>query len=194
MTLQEWCSISRLSKKPHHAYQAFTEDFETIGSIASLEAVAEGSPWQSFERLAAFIFEKHGYQVSVGSVLTKNRKRRQYDVIARKNGRTILVECKQWAGNRYRLSALKQAIVKHRERSEFFQSVMGEDGVPVIVVLIEEQIRVFEGVPLVPVCRLDAFIGELEHGADGFSFAEYETGYGMDDGEDEGNSGAEGQY
>jgi Restriction endonuclease len=137
--------------------------------------VAEGSAWQNFERLAAFILEENGFCVSVGTVKTRNRQRRQYDVIARKNGRTLLVECKRWSGSRYRLSALMRAVVQHRERTLFYKSVMNEDAVPVIVTLIEEEIRVYEGVPLVPVHRLNAFIGELDRYADDFSFAEYEV-------------------
>ncbi len=104
----------------------------------------------------------------------RDRHRRQYDVIARKNGRTLLVECKQWSGDRYRLSALMRAVGQHRERVLFYENVMNEDAVPVIVTLIEEEIQVFEGVPLVPVHRLNAFIGELDRCADGFSFAEFE--------------------
>jgi hypothetical protein len=95
-------------------------------------------------------------------VKTRNRQRRQYDVIARKDRLTLLVECKQWSGSRYRLAALKAAVIKHKERALFYESVMNAEGVPVLVTLIEEKIRVFEGVPLVPVHRLDAFIGELD--------------------------------
>jgi hypothetical protein len=155
-------------------YGTSTTDFETIGCDARLDAVAEGSVWQSFERLTAFIFEKNGFDVSVGTVKTRNRQRRQYDVIARKNGRTLLVECKRWSGGHYRLSALKRAVGQHQERALFYESVMNAEGVPVIVTLIEEKIRVFEGVPLVPVHLLNAFIGELDTLAEGFCFAEYE--------------------
>lgn len=105
---------------------------------------------------------------------TKSHQRRQYDVIAKRNGRTLLVECKQWSGSRYRLSALKQAVVKHKERALFYENIMNEDAVPIIVVLIEEKIRIFDGVPLVPVHRLNAFIAELDSAADGYCFAEYE--------------------
>ena len=105
---------------------------------------------------------------------TRHRQRRQYDVIARKNDCNLLVECKRWSGGRYRLSALKRAVGQHRERVLFYESVMNAEGVPVIVTLIEEKIRVFEGVPLVPVHLLNAFIGELDNCADGFCFAEWE--------------------
>ena len=46
--------------------------------------------------------------------------------------------------------------------------------VPLIVTLIEEEIRVFEGIPLVPVHRLNAFIRELDTWADGWPFTEFE--------------------
>lgn len=133
--------------------------------------MAEGSAWQNFERLAAFIFEGNGFEVSIGTVKTRNRQRRQYDVIARRNGRTLLVECKQWSGGRYRLSALKREVGQHRERAVFYEEIMNVPAVPVIVMLIEEEIRIFDGVPLVPVHRLNAFIGELDSWADGCSFA-----------------------
>jgi hypothetical protein len=163
--------IAGSSRNP---YPTGTADFEAIGSIGELEGVAEGSVWQHFERLTAFIFEQNGFRVSVGTVATRNRQRRQYDVIARKNGRTVLVECKRWSKNRYRLSALRKAIGQHRERAQFYGEITQEDAVPVMVTLIEEEIRIFEGVPLVPVQRLNAFIGELDSLADGCSFAGYE--------------------
>ena len=150
--------------------------FEAIETIGDLDTVSDKSAWQTFERLAAFIFEKNEFAVNVGTVKTLNRTRRQYDVIARKRDRTVLVECKKWAGWRYRLSALKRAVLQHKERTAFYETVMHEDAVPLIVTLIEEEILVYEGVPLVPLHRLNAFIGELDNCADGYSFAESEAG------------------
>lgn len=141
-------------------------NFDEIDSIEDLETVSRTVIWQNFERLAAFIFEKNEFAVTVNTVKTLNRTRRQYDVIARKRDRTFLVECKKWAGSRYRLSALKRAVLQHKERTAFFETVMHEDAVPVIVTLIEEEILVYEGVPLVPVTRLNAFVGELDRHAD----------------------------
>jgi hypothetical protein len=145
--------------------------FEDIAGIGDLEALSEESVWQNFERLAAFIFEKNDFLVRVNTVRTLQKKRRQYDVIARKGGQTILVECKKWAGSRYRLSALKKAVMQHKERTAFYEHITHEDAVPVLVTLIEEEIRVYEGIPLVPVLLLDAFIGELDDPAD---FSRYE--------------------
>ena len=149
-------------------------NFEDISSIEELETVSAEVVWQHFERLAGFIFEKHDFAVTVNTVKTCNKKRRQYDVIARKNSRTFLVECKKWAGSRYRLSALKRAIIQHKERTSFYEHITDEEAVPVIVTIIEEQILVHEGVPLVPVTRLNAFISELDRHTDGYLFCDYE--------------------
>ena len=157
-------------------------NFDDIDSIDDLETVSEAVVWQNFERLAAFIFEKNGFATKVNTVKTLNRKRRQYDVIARKRDRTFLVECKKWAGSRYRLSALKRAVLQHKERTAFYETILHEDAVPVIVTLIEEEILVYEGVPLVPVLRLDSFISELDKHADrdSFSFDEVEIFFAED--------------
>jgi Restriction endonuclease len=149
-------------------------NFEEIVSTGDLEIVSEESPWQNFERLTAFIFEKNDFEVKVNIVKTWNKKRRQYDVIARKSNQTFLVECKKWAGNRYRLSALKKAIGQHKERTTFYESITNEDVIPLLVTLIEEEIRVFEGVPLVPVGKLNSFISELDSHVNGNFFCDYE--------------------
>ena len=149
-------------------------EFEDIHDIDDLETVSTESVWQNFERLAAFIFEKNDFQVRVNTVKTFQKKRRQYDVIAKRDSQTFLIECKKWAGNRYRLSALKKAILQHKERTVFYENVTGENAIPLIVALIEEEIHVFEGVPIVPESKLNALIRELEHEAHGNYFCDYE--------------------
>mgnify|MGYP001597611937 CR=1 FL=1 len=149
-------------------------NFEDIESIGDLEIASEESVWQNFERLAAFIFEKNDFSTNVNTVKTCNKKRRQYDVIAKKGNQTFLIECKKWAGNRYRLSALKWAILQHKERTMFYENVCNEDAIPIIVTLIEEEILIFEGVPLVPVHKLNSFIRELDNHVQGNFFCDFE--------------------
>ncbi len=149
-------------------------NFEDIESIEDLETVSGEVIWQNFERLAAFIFEKNDFRVTVNTVKTLNKKRRQFDVIAKKGNQTFLVECKKWAGNRYRLSALKTAIEQHKERAAFYERITHVGAIPIVVTLIEEEIRVYEGVPLVPVLKLNPFINEFDNHGTGYSFDMYE--------------------
>jgi protease II len=139
--------------------------FEDIKCAEDLDQVSTEVVWQNFERLAAFIFEENNFQATTNTVKTLKRKRRQYDVIAKTNSKTFLVECKKWAGNRSRLSALKKAIERHIERTEFYRDLTRENAIPIIVTLIEEEIRSYEGVPIVPILRLNSFINELDNEA-----------------------------
>lgn len=141
-------------------------DFEAIKTIEDLESVSRDAIWQNFERLVAFIFEENNFQVKVNTVKSFNKKRRQYDVIAEKNNRVFLVECKKWSGNRYRLSALKAAIKKHKERVDFYNDMTGEQATPIIVTLIEEDIKLYEEIPIIPIFKLNSFIGEIDRGVD----------------------------
>jgi hypothetical protein len=72
------------------------------------------------------------------------------------------------------LSALKRAIVQHKERTTFYENITNEDAIPVIITLIEEEILIFEGVPIVPVHKLNSFISELDNHIQGNSFCNYE--------------------
>ena len=137
-------------------------NFEDIQSLEDLAVVSEEVVWQNFERLAAFIFEKNNFRVKVNTVKTHNKTKRQYDVIAWKGNQTYLVECKKWAGNRYRLSAVKKAVEQHKERTTFYAAITHEDAIPLLVTLIEEEIQVYEGVPIVPVQKLNGFVNELD--------------------------------
>jgi hypothetical protein len=136
--------------------------FEDIKTIDDLERVSKEVVWQNFEVLVGFIFEANDFQVNINKVRTFNKKRRQYDVIAKKNDKTYLIECKKWAGNRYRLSALKKAIEKHKERTEFYRNLTEEKSIPIIVTFVEEDIKFYEDMPIVPILRLNSFINEIE--------------------------------
>jgi protease II len=156
-------------------------NFEDIKNIEDLQKVSEEVIWQNFERLTAFIFEENNFQVETSKVKTSNKKRRQYDVIARKNNRTFLVECKKWSGNRYRLSSLKIAVKKHKERSEFYRILTNETVTPIIVTLIEEEISFYEDTPIVPILKLNSFINEEDRGIDDWAI---ESSYDLFDVQD----------
>ena len=156
-------------------------NFEDIHSIEDLAVVSEEGVWQNFERLAAFIFEKNGFRVKVNTVKTHQKTKRQYDVIAWKGNQTFLVECKKWAGNRYRLSAVKKAVEQHKERTLFYAAVTNEDAIPLLVTLIEEDIRFYEGVPIVPVQKLNGFVNELDGYVQGNFFCDCEDDISYED-------------
>ena len=136
--------------------------FEDIKCIADLDRVSTEVVWQNFERLTAFVFEENNFLAVTNTVKTLKKRRRQYDVIAKTNNKTLLVECKKWAGSRSRLPALKRAIERHIERTEFYRYLTRENAFPILVTLVEEEIISYEGVPIVPILKLNSFINELD--------------------------------
>ena len=139
-------------------------NFEAIKNHGDLQTVSREAIWQDFEELAAYIFSQNDFQVQIRKVKRSKKKRRQYDVIAKKGSRTILAECKKWSGNRHRLSALRAAVRKHWERSEFYRTLTDEAVFPIIVTLLEEEIQLYEGMPVVPICKLNSFLNEEDAG------------------------------
>lgn len=131
-------------------------NFSEIKSSADLERISREGQWQHFEQLAAFIFEENGFTAKVNVVKMFGKKRRQYDVLAEKGNKLYAVDCKKWSGNRYRLSAIKTAVKKHKERCTLLDGA----AIPLIVTLIEEEIQTYAAVPIVPINKLNAFLQE----------------------------------
>jgi len=156
--------VNSVTWKIEMANLKMDHDFGAIKNIEDLEKVSKDAIWQNFEKLVAFIFEENGYFTKINIVKSLNKKKRQYDVIAKKNALVFLVECKKWSGNRYRLSALKAAVKRHKERSDFYNEATKEQGTPIIVTLIEEDIKFYEEIPIIPIFKLNSFIGEIENG------------------------------
>ncbi|MDD1751979.1 MAG: restriction endonuclease [Methanotrichaceae archaeon] len=137
-------------------------NFSGINNMEDLDKVSKEIVWQNFEKLTAFVFEENNFQVEINVVKTF-KKRRQYDVIAKNCDKLFLIECKKWAGNRYRLSALKTAIKQHKERTKFYKNLTEESPIPIIVTLIEEEIKFYKKVPIVPISKLNSFINEVDN-------------------------------
>lgn len=137
-------------------------DFSSIKSIREMEYISKEVIWQNFEKLTGFIFEQNNYEVQVNKVLTKDKKkRRQFDVIAKKSNLTYLVDCKKWVGHRYRLSGIKAAIRKHKERTEFYNKLKNTKAIPIIVTLIEEEIQSYKDVYIIPILKLNSFLQQV---------------------------------
>jgi len=84
-----------------------------IKNLQSLNEFLINIKWQSFEELVEYIFEENGFKNKGGFVkVFKNKKRRQYDLLAEDFSRLFIIDCKKWSGNRYKSNALRNAIEK----------------------------------------------------------------------------------
>tara|TARA_Y100000310_G_scaffold339703_2_gene433215 strand:+ start:62 stop:496 length:435 start_codon:yes stop_codon:yes gene_type:complete len=134
-----------------------------IKSYEELMEFGEEEKWQVFEKLVGFIFEEHGFSVIQNKVVVfKDKRKRQYDVIASGFDKVYLVECKKWRNGRYKTSALKKSAVDHYKRCWMYKEVTSKKVVPVMVTLHDEDILFYEGVPLVSVAKLNNFLSKIE--------------------------------
>ncbi len=130
--------------------------------------------WREFERLCARVFEEHGFRALTNVRFSSGGALRELDVVALREPRILAVDCKLW--RRARESALRRTVRAHKERCAAFAQaapaiprVAAEVArwrsarvVPAIVDLHEVSLKVFEGVPIVPLRKLSSFIEELE--------------------------------
>ena len=65
-------------------------------------------------------------------------------------------------------------VEQHKERTLFYAAVTHEDAIPLLVTLIKEEIRFYEGVPIVPVQKLNGFVNELDGYVQGDFFCDCE--------------------
>ena len=137
-----------------------------IKSLQDLEKISKEVKWQYFEKLVGWIFEQNDFEVGVNQVILFEKAsgvlRRQFDVIAKRFNKTFLIECKKWKGNRYKASALKRAVESHIEKATLFKEKRKEEIIPVIVTMLQEDIIEHEGVPIVPIDKLNTFINHHE--------------------------------
>lgn len=132
-----------------------------VHSVEDLQEISNKTSWQYFEKLVAFIFEENGFDVEQNKVFVKkeNKKieKRQYDVIAKKNDITYLIECKKWK----RSNSFKAAIEKHNERCEFYSKLYPEEQVyPLLVNFMERNNMIEEEIPIVPLFGLNRFLNK----------------------------------
>lgn len=115
-----------------------------------VEEFLKTTNWQSFEQLVGHIFEQHGFDSKVNTVKVFENTKRQYDVIAERYGKTYAIECKKWKKSCY--SKIVDAVEKHEERSRRINAS------PIIVTLINEDVRKEGNTFIVPIFELNDFL------------------------------------
>lgn len=134
-----------------------------INSVSDLEKISNEARWQYFEKLVAFIFEENGFDTKQNIIVKDKLQKRQFDVIAKRYGKTYLVECKKWKSRREKTAALKSAVKKHIERCGFYEELNGNGKITALIVtLLEEEMTEHEGVPIIPIMKLNAWINNVD--------------------------------
>ena len=134
-----------------------------IKNVSDLQSISYSVKWQYFEKLVAFIFSENGFDARQNVVVKVSGSKRQFDVVARSSSKTFLVECKKWKCMKERASALRSSVPKHLERCSLYASMHEDENVvPVFVTLLDDDIALENGVPIVPIMKLNSFLQEFD--------------------------------
>nr|MDO8133453.1 hypothetical protein [Candidatus Njordarchaeum guaymaensis] len=145
---------------------------------ATVEDSASALSWKEFESFCLKVLEGNEYSCYQGFWF-KSPKGRRYecDVVATMNSLILVADCKHYAG---RVKGLNAAVDKHLERVGAFAKsvptlvrkipqILEWDQAtitPIMVTLFPENITVIEGVPIVPVFKLNQFLQEITSNID----------------------------
>ncbi|MFP3296291.1 MAG: hypothetical protein RXN78_01765 [Vulcanisaeta sp.] len=157
----------RVNMRPH----ALIRYFMNKGLSVDLEEISGFLPWDEFEALIRLIFEEWGFSVVSRLRVPVVGTRVEFDVIAYREPRVLLIEAKRWR----RVSGSLSAIVKrHLEKVELVsrepEVLMNRLGVrwgealliPVVITWHKAGMSMLEGVPIVSIYQVNSFIMELD--------------------------------
>ena len=132
-----------------------------IESIDELQKISKKMKWQYFEKLVAFIFDNNNFETKQNSVIVFGKTKRQFDVIAERFGTLFLVECKKWS--KFNASSMKKAVKDHKERCNLYsKGLEGKNALPIIVTLLEGDIKLHDSMPVIPINKLNLFINSFD--------------------------------
>ena len=144
---------------------------------ASVAEIVDHLTWKDFEGLVAGILAENSYKCVESFRRRGNSLIRGMEVdVVGVRGRTIIaVDAKMWGIRSGKASALKSAAEKQKKRTEELTSELERlskklntltEGhytiYPVIVTWLVEEVELHEGVPVVPVFKLNSFILDLD--------------------------------
>ena len=147
--------------------------FELVKTGSDIERIFKYLSWQEFEEASARILEESGYAVHRRVRFRNEARKFEIDLLGLRQPLILCLDCKHWMRGSQR-SPLKKAIGEQVIRVEGFAHFVRANRerfhmetwkkaklLPVMIVLLDVPLQVYEGVPAVPILRLGNFLYEL---------------------------------
>ena len=137
-----------------------------------IEVILSGFDWSGFEAAVAEIFAANGFSVK-RNFRFKTKRRYEIDIIAVRGGKVVCVDCKEWREGRNKKSAVEKAAYMQKERVEQLEKFVAKNPiaqsslkidatahryVPMLVTLLEEDVKEHETALIVPVWKLNSVL------------------------------------
>lgn len=155
------------AEAPHNVSAALA--LTRLGQDA--ERVASSLSWEEFEEYCALAISAAGYSVRRNVRLRKPT--RQIDIVAESPSLVLSVDCKHWRRGSGAASLEAQALAQE-ERTRIYagraKSESSQSYLPVLLTMLDNQVRVVGGVPVVPLQALRGFLSTVSRFDEGLSF------------------------
>jgi hypothetical protein len=142
------------------------------------ESVVMNMTWKDFEGLVAQVLAENNYECTESFRRRGNKLEEgmEIDVIGVKGDSMLVIDAKMWGIRKYKASALVEAVKKQVVRTERLAAQLDRltkripnlrprkyELFPIMVTWLVEDVKLYEGVPVVPVFKLNSFLQELSH-------------------------------
>jgi hypothetical protein len=126
--------------------------------------ISRSLSWKDFEALTSEILVLNGYSTKTNVHFSKPR-RMQIDVIGANNNLVIVADCKHW--KRYSLTSISSYVEKQIRRTRILCRARKRiqynisHAIPIILTLYSMDVKMINGVPIVPISKFKSFIEEV---------------------------------
>jgi len=133
------------------------------------------SNWRYFEELCCRLFSEASFHALRGLHFSYEGKRYEVDVVALRDPYVIVIDCKRWRramrsrvevfANRHleRCKALAKELWHLKRLNALIGKWRTAKIVPILLTLLEESVKLVNGVAIVPLFKLRGFIKELPY-------------------------------
>ncbi len=138
---------------------------------ADLGRIARSLAWDEFEDYCAMAISAAGYAVLRDVRL--RRPRRQIDIVAESPTLVLSIDCKHWKQGTGPATLEAHALAQAERTRAYMESSGRADGrafLPVLLTMVDNKVRVVDGVPVVPLHALREFLASVTRFEEGFSF------------------------
>ena len=154
-----------------------------VAKIGELQAVARALTWQEFERFGEECLGSAGFETRKGVLVTRDRRRWQIDLVARKGLMILTFDCKHWNSPSYP-SKFKNAATHQKLATMALMRDMKGRGelsrervcaLPVILTLFDPRTHIAGDVVLVSVDKLPDFLNGVTPYTEDLPFMSIDT-------------------
>ncbi len=140
---------------------------------ADVERVCKALGWREFEDFVGFALDQNGFAVEKHFRFRGAGKRYEVDVVGLREPLMLSVECKHWKQS-WKRGATMDIVRRQIERTRALAKSLPEPKdrlriarwkevklIPIISTLSDAPLKIYEGVPVVPIFYFNSFLAEM---------------------------------